>query len=360
MKYFDVLSKQNKQVQDRINRIAQQLEGVDSLEAILNIYQKESGLLHFKVWPYHVRALLFISVPLCLLYIYTTMILGTPFEDNLAIYVMLVCLIVVFGGWFGYQGKPDTEQLDRLLEVTQKKWLSLKHHIVFNQMSPEFENSLKQDDQTWATSINTFDELHGLYPNFFSLGNYSNQLTKCISGCLSMNVPYLIYEYEYVDEETDTYIDSDGDVNIRTDYVTYHDYGVFLYGLSHEQIDIHRGSGHYYPVRWEPSSLTFRETFTVSGTSEQALASFLQPRVVLSLHSFLDELDSNRMTFDQHGYTLMDVSSELFERKNEFTTSQIETTQDVIKLLPHLSLPYLASWTVYVEKYLNHYFNNRS
>nr|MDB1145327.1 hypothetical protein [Alcaligenaceae bacterium] len=85
-------------------------------------------------------------------------------------------------------------------------------------------------------------------------------------------------------------------------------------------------------------------------------ANFLQPRLVLSLHQFLDQLDIDRLTFEQHGYALMDVSGELFERENEFSLSHIEMTEDVVNALPKLSLPDLVAWVDDLETYFEHYF----
>ncbi len=357
------LDEHTAEVEDRIERITQGIEEAKTLEDIQQVYKQESGDLHFKMAEYRRRTRV---LELATLVVFGILMVFSHGLFSLFIYdtsgviktLAVLYLIVAVAGYFVLRALyPDVDMIHQLIEMTKRKWLSIKYDVLFDELSPEFSQSLLlQGGSAFLgenSSLSDNQGLMNLSKAVFSKGNHTNELEACISGVVKSDrvyCPYLIYSYKYIIEKAKT----DRNGNTRYEYTTHMEQGAVLTGFKIYDIDIHkskrRWKSAYFKHVYDSSDIEFNKSFVVSGKDERELNLFMQPRVVVGIKKLFDQANLVRLTFGGYGEAIVPLNVDAFALHNDFSNKQVKVVSDVLPCLEKLDSLMLASWSDTLEE----------
>lgn len=169
----------------------------------------------------------------------------------------------------------------------------------------------------------------------FQQGNYSREIKRYIKGEHENKFVYHYFNLHYVNEDTSTSTDSNGNKTSSTTYSHYDLYGIIIPFSTKNFIKISNYEAAFKFrkfIKWNTSSLSFNKKFKVYTDNEQAVAVFLQPKVIEQIEEIYQTFPKLDIELSSLGLlTLTTPDKELLNYNRSYGVDQLDCFKEEIK-----------------------------
>ena len=188
-----------------------------------------------------------------------------------------------------------------------------------------------------------FEKIHkkALLQNFeekffiFQQGNHSRELVRYIKGKLINKSAFHYFKFHYIDEDTSTSTDANGNETTDTEYKHYDLYGIIVRFNTKNFIKI---SNHDKVVRfkkfiqWKTGSISFNKKFKVYTNDEKEIAFFLQPKVIEKIEDLYYTFPELDIELSPCGLLALSTpDQDLLNHKRYYGVDQLDLFKEEIK-----------------------------
>lgn len=221
---------------------------------------------------------------------------------------------IIYGKYF-FRKVLDTKQISDTIIL---KKVALDNNLVFDKIN---KTELMQ-----AFEVTFF---------IFQQGNYSREITKYIKGGYKNRFDYHYFNLHYVDEHTSTSKDANGNKSTSTSYIHYDLYGLIISfnQKSFIKISNYETSLKFRKfIKWKTSSIFFNKKFKVYTDSEQAVAVFLQPKVIEQIEKLYEIFPKLDLELSPHGLLALSTpDKELLNYNRQYGVDKMDLFENEIK-----------------------------
>lgn len=217
--------------------------------------------------------------------------------------------------WSVYRQVLNTIQISDLISI---KKVALDNDLIFDQTDKK--------------------QLLQLFENkffIFQQGNCSREITRYIKGEYKDKLIYHYFNLHYVDEHTSTSTDANGNKTSSTTYSHYNLYGIVVPFASKNFIKI----SNYETVfkfrkfiPWQTSSIAFNQKFNIYTDNEQAVAIFLQPKVIEQIEKLYETSPQIDIELSPQGLLALSTPDEnLLNYSRKYGVDRLDLFKEEIK-----------------------------
>lgn len=169
----------------------------------------------------------------------------------------------------------------------------------------------------------------------FQQGNCSREIKRYIKGEYANKFFYHYFNFHYVDAHTSTSTDTNRNKTSSTTYSHYDLYGIMIPFSSKNFIKISNYELDFKFkkfIRWNTSSISFNKKFKIYANSEQAVALFLQPRIIEQIEELYETFTQLDIEISPHGFlALATPDKELLNYSRHYGLDQLDLFKEEIK-----------------------------
>ncbi len=193
----------------------------------------------------------------------------------------------------------------------------------------------------------------------FQLGNYSRELIQYIKGEYRKKLIYHYFHFHYIDEEEESSTDANGNTESDTEYKHYDLYGIIIPFSTKNFIKI---SNYELAlkfkkfIKWKTSSISFNKEFKVYTENEQAVAIFLQPKVMEQIEKLYEIFPKLDIELSPQGFLALSTpDQELLNYTRQYGLDQIDLFENEIKkVLDQTKLHKALEFINFLKEYHEH------
>ncbi len=169
----------------------------------------------------------------------------------------------------------------------------------------------------------------------FRQGNHFSELIKYIKGNYKDKLAYHYFNFHYIDEHTSTSRDVNGNNSSNTTYYHYDLYGIIIPFNTKHFIKIFN-----YKmilklqkfIKWKTSSISFNKKFKIYTDCEQAIAIFLQPKVIEIIEKLYETFPELDIELSPCGFLALSTpDNELLNCSRQYGIDQLDLFENEIK-----------------------------
>lgn len=169
----------------------------------------------------------------------------------------------------------------------------------------------------------------------FRQGNHFSELTKYIKGNYKDKLVYHYFNFYYIDENTSTSTDSSGNDSSHTTYDHYDLYGVIIpFNIKYfVKISNYETAFKFRKfIKWKTSSISFNKKFKIYTDCEQAIAMFLQPKVIEIIEKLYETFPELDIELSPCGLLALSTpDNELLNYTRQYGVDQLDLFENEIK-----------------------------
>ena len=299
--------------------IEEKIESANDLEELLNIFKFIKSLnLRFK----NERFGIFYMCAISFIFLVSVIWFGTSigrvsFESLRYLFWVnfIFTVVAIINGMFIFGKIKHTK--------------NISDSIAFKKVA--LDNNLKCYEIDKKKLMQTFEDQFFI----FQQGNYSREIKRYIKGEHENKFSYHYFNLHYVNEDTSTSTDANGNRTSSTTYSHYDLYGVIIPFCTKNFIKISNyqiGLKFKKFIKWNTSSFSFNKKFKVYTDNEQAIAIFLQPKVIEQIEEIYQTFPKIDIELSSHGLlTLTTPDTELLNYSRNYGVDQLELFKEEIK-----------------------------
>jgi len=181
----------------------------------------------------------------------------------------------------------------------------------------------------------------------FNRGDEKQCISRFVDGECSLQetcFTYQYYEFHYVDVESYSTTDKDGDTVEKEVRHTRYRYGL-LFSFPYAK-EIILGSGKRYKEKWTTSSPEFNKYWNVSASDKMHAAKFLQPTMVLSLLELSKVFPNVIIEINSESVMCVSLSEDLLKYERKYSIQKIDKFEK--EIIGNLSLKRLDQMLKYM------------
>ena len=169
----------------------------------------------------------------------------------------------------------------------------------------------------------------------FRQGNHSSELTSYIKGKYKNIFQYHYFNLHYIDEHISTSTDANGNQSSNTTYYHYDLYGIIMpLNIKHFiKISNYEMAFKFRKfIKWKTSSITFNKQFKIYTDQEQAIAIFLQPKIIQQIEKLAEIFPKLDIEISACGSLVLSTfDQELLNYDREYGVDQLDLFENEIK-----------------------------
>ncbi|MGI9214216.1 MAG: DUF3137 domain-containing protein [Gammaproteobacteria bacterium] len=187
----------------------------------------------------------------------------------------------------------------------------------------------------------------------FEQGNYSRKLIQYIKGGYKDKFVYHYFHFHYVDEDDDSSSDENGNIKSETKYYHYDFYGIIIPFAGESFIKISNCQTISKFNKWRTSSISFNRKFKVYTDNEQAVAVFLQPKVIEQIEELYETFPELDIEISSQGFLALSTpDEELLNYTRQYGVDQLDLFEEEIKkVLDQIKLHKTLEFINFLKEY---------
>lgn len=246
---------------------------------------------------------------------------------------------VLFVNLYGWPFLQKAQNTKRLSDLISLKKVALDNNL----------NFVKGDKRKLLRKLK-----NALF--MFHRGNYYKELARSLGSKYKNKFIYHYFNFHYVDEHCSTSTDAKGNTTTNVTYCHYNLYGIIVRFSSKNFIKISNYDKVSNFIKWKSASICFNKKFKVYTNNEQAVAVFLQPKVIEQIEELYEVFSELDIEISPQGLLALSTpDQQLLNYTRQYGVDQLELFKhEIKKVLDQTKLNKVLEFISFLKDYHQH------